>query len=138
MAMTPTRIRMMLLAAAMSIAMAAPALCQVHDEVARTFTPAVGAAMARLAPAPAAVPDERTEALSLGMAEARHKGLLGLAIGGVGLGLVGGLLGHALCSRYSSDPNDSCTGETLVGAGIGAALGAGLGFLIGKQSKRSP
>lgn len=126
-----------LLCALVGLALARPATSLAQSGFPRTLTPETGIAISRLSQPlrPEAV-DSRGSSLTLSASEVRDNGYKGLAIGGAALGLGGGLMAHALCSRYSSEPNNSCTGETVIGAAIGAAIGAGLGYLIGKRSKR--
>ena len=52
----------------------------------------------------------------------------GLA-GGIGLGVLGGVMGHGLCA--DNGVNENCTGSTLGMAALGAVLGFTVGALIG-------
>ncbi len=125
-----TRCRAWIIAGAF-LALTSPLAAQTISQVP---TSSELAALARLTPDPA---EERAPLLPQALVPAQADNrYLGLAIGGVGVGILGALVANRLCWNYGSDPNGNCTGETVIGASIGAVIGGGLGYLIGMKHKK--
>lgn len=56
----------------------------------------------------------------------------GLVIGAVAGALLGGYALHQFCLHERS-ADESCTGVTLLGGGLGGLLGAGVGYALGRE-----